>query len=116
MFVKVPDGASVSAVLARADTEASDGLGVMSMEGQKAWNANDGGDCERAKPEAIDFYKIYAQYYIRRKGTGSRLTGRRPFSINHCRFKNSRICRAGTGRRKGSVRTKRHEHESPKGI
>ena len=34
MFVKVPDGASVSAVLARADTEASDGLSVMSMEGR----------------------------------------------------------------------------------
>ena len=62
MFVKVPDGASVSAVLARADTEASDGLGVMSMEGRKAWNANGGGDCERAKPEAIDFYKIHAQH------------------------------------------------------
>ena len=62
MFVKIPDGAFSSAVLARADEKASDGLGVMSMEGRRAWNANDDGDCERAKPEAIDFYKIYAQH------------------------------------------------------
>ena len=48
------------------------------MEGQKAWNANGDGDCERANPEAIDFYKIYAQYYIRRKGTGSRADGHSP--------------------------------------
>ena len=36
MFVKVPDGALSSAVLARADERASDGLSVMSMEGRRA--------------------------------------------------------------------------------
>lgn len=82
----------------RADTETSDGLSVMSMEGQKAWNANGDGDCERAKPEAIDFCKIHAQYYIRRKKTACKDSHRR------------------TGRRKGSVRAKRHEHGRPKGI
>ena len=66
MFVKVPDGALSSAVRARADERASVGLSVMSMVGRLAWNANGGGDSERAKPEAIDFYKIYAQHYIRR--------------------------------------------------
>lgn len=45
----------MDAMLAWADILASDKTAGMSMQSE-ARNANTGGDCERAKPRAIDFY------------------------------------------------------------
>ena len=58
----------MDAMLAWADILASDKTAGMSMQSE-ARNANTGGDCERAKPRAIDFYGHFTEITQGNPGT-----------------------------------------------